>query len=54
MMMNQTATVILILCSFYLSLAEWLGMSGIIAVCVLGLLMDSVSFSPGMDVVLSK
>uniref|UniRef100_A0A6J0SXR7 Sodium/hydrogen exchanger 11-like n=1 Tax=Pogona vitticeps TaxID=103695 RepID=A0A6J0SXR7_9SAUR len=37
---------------FYL--AEWLGMSGIIAVCVLGLLMDSVSFSPGMDVVLSK
>ncbi|XP_062974469.1 sodium/hydrogen exchanger 10-like [Elgaria multicarinata webbii] len=35
-------------------LAEWLGMSGVIALCILGLVLDSVSFSPGMDVFLYK
>ncbi|XP_060625839.2 solute carrier family 9 member C1-like [Anolis sagrei] len=35
-------------------LAEWFGMSGVIALCMLGLLLDSVSFSPGMDVFLYK
>ncbi|XP_061465920.1 sodium/hydrogen exchanger 10-like isoform X3 [Rhineura floridana] len=34
--------------------AEWLGMSGVIALCILGLLLDSVSFSPGMDMFLYK
>ncbi|XP_039393785.1 sodium/hydrogen exchanger 10-like isoform X5 [Mauremys reevesii] len=29
--------------------AEWLGMSGVISLTVLGLLLDSVSFSPGVD-----
>ncbi|XP_053137398.1 sodium/hydrogen exchanger 10-like isoform X2 [Hemicordylus capensis] len=37
---------------FYI--AEQLGMSGIIAVCILGLLLDSVSFSPGVDLFLYK
>ncbi|XP_013909895.1 PREDICTED: sodium/hydrogen exchanger 10-like [Thamnophis sirtalis] len=35
-------------------IAEWLGMSGVIALSILGLLLDSVSFSPGMDVFLYK
>ncbi|XP_039393784.1 sodium/hydrogen exchanger 10-like isoform X4 [Mauremys reevesii] len=30
-------------------IAEWLGMSGVISLTVLGLLLDSVSFSPGVD-----
>ncbi|XP_060543750.1 sodium/hydrogen exchanger 10-like isoform X3 [Pantherophis guttatus] len=34
--------------------AEWLGMSGVIALAILGLLLDSVSFSPGMDIFLYK
>ncbi|XP_025020563.1 sodium/hydrogen exchanger 10-like [Python bivittatus] len=34
--------------------AEWLGMSGVIALSILGLLLDSVTFSPGMDVFLYK
>ncbi|KAH0621027.1 hypothetical protein JD844_022028 [Phrynosoma platyrhinos] len=35
-------------------LAEWFGMSGVIALCMLGLLLDSVSFSPGMALFLYK
>ncbi|XP_062823614.1 sodium/hydrogen exchanger 10 isoform X4 [Anolis carolinensis] len=35
-------------------LAEWFGMSGVISLCMLGLLLDSVSFSPGMDAFLYK
>ncbi|XP_039187179.1 sodium/hydrogen exchanger 10-like [Crotalus tigris] len=35
-------------------IAEWLGMSGIISLSILGLLLDSVSFSPGMDIFLYK
>ncbi|XP_034272641.1 sodium/hydrogen exchanger 10-like isoform X2 [Pantherophis guttatus] len=35
-------------------IAEWLGMSGVIALAILGLLLDSVSFSPGMDIFLYK
>ncbi|XP_053251595.1 sodium/hydrogen exchanger 10-like isoform X2 [Podarcis raffonei] len=34
--------------------AEWLGMSGVIAICILGLLLDTVSFSPGLDIFLYK
>ncbi|XP_063145340.1 sodium/hydrogen exchanger 10-like [Candoia aspera] len=34
--------------------AEWLGMSGVIALSILGLLLDSVTFSPGMDAFLYK
>ncbi|XP_039394478.1 sodium/hydrogen exchanger 10-like isoform X10 [Mauremys reevesii] len=30
-------------------IAEWLGMSGVISLTVLGILLDSVSFSPGVD-----
>ncbi|XP_067396515.1 solute carrier family 9 member C1-like [Emydura macquarii macquarii] len=30
-------------------LAEWIGMSGVISLTVLGILLDSVSFSPGVD-----
>ncbi|XP_019375384.1 PREDICTED: sodium/hydrogen exchanger 10-like [Gavialis gangeticus] len=29
--------------------AEWLGMSGILSLTILGILLDSVSFSPGVD-----
>ncbi|XP_033012074.1 sodium/hydrogen exchanger 10-like [Lacerta agilis] len=35
-------------------IAEWLGMSGVIAICILGLLLDTVSFSPGLDIFLYK
>ncbi|XP_060135516.1 sodium/hydrogen exchanger 10-like, partial [Zootoca vivipara] len=35
-------------------IAEWLGMSGVIAICILGLLLDTVSFSPGLDIFLFK
>ncbi|XP_078238105.1 solute carrier family 9 member C1-like isoform X2 [Pogona vitticeps] len=35
-------------------LAECFGMSGVIAVCALGLCLDAVNFSPGMDVLLDK
>ncbi|KAG8125633.1 hypothetical protein E2320_020787, partial [Naja naja] len=35
-------------------IAEWFGMSGVIALSILGLLLDSVSFSPGMDIFLYK
>ncbi|XP_077177412.1 solute carrier family 9 member C1-like isoform X2 [Paroedura picta] len=34
--------------------AEWCGMSGVISISILGLLIDSVSFSPGTDVFLFK
>ncbi|XP_025044710.1 solute carrier family 9 member C1 [Pelodiscus sinensis] len=30
-------------------IAEWIGMSGVISLTVLGILLDSVSFSPGVD-----
>ncbi|KYO41575.1 sodium/hydrogen exchanger 11 [Alligator mississippiensis] len=30
-------------------MAEWLGMSGILSLAILGILLDSVSFSPGVD-----
>ncbi|KAJ7344298.1 hypothetical protein JRQ81_000248 [Phrynocephalus forsythii] len=32
--------------------AEWVGMSGIIALFIVGLLLDSISFSKGMDTIL--
>ncbi|XP_070591850.1 solute carrier family 9 member C1-like [Erythrolamprus reginae] len=35
-------------------IGEWLGMSGVIAITIVGLLLDSVSFSPGMDIFLYK
>ncbi|XP_066475688.1 solute carrier family 9 member C1-like [Tiliqua scincoides] len=34
--------------------AEWFGMSGVISLCILGLLLDSVSFSPGVDLFLYR
>lgn len=39
---------------FFQILAEWLGMSGVISISVLGLLLDTVSFSPGMDMFLFR
>ncbi|XP_029438117.1 sodium/hydrogen exchanger 10-like [Rhinatrema bivittatum] len=33
---------------------EWAGMSGTIAVTVLGLLLDNISYSPGIDIFLTK
>ncbi|KAJ6664976.1 hypothetical protein lerEdw1_005207 [Lerista edwardsae] len=35
-------------------IAEWFGMSGVISLCIMGLLLDSVSFSPGVDLFLYR
>ncbi|XP_048340517.1 sodium/hydrogen exchanger 10-like [Sphaerodactylus townsendi] len=34
--------------------AEWTGMSGVVSITILGLLLDSLSFSPGTDIFLTK
>uniref|UniRef100_A0A4X2K5U2 Uncharacterized protein n=1 Tax=Vombatus ursinus TaxID=29139 RepID=A0A4X2K5U2_VOMUR len=39
---------------FSFSLAEFLGLSGVVALIALGLLLDSLSFRPGIDITISK
>lgn len=40
--------------TFSCHLAEWLGMSGVIAVLIMGLLLDTVNFSPEIEVFLLR
>uniref|UniRef100_A0A6I8PEI7 Solute carrier family 9 member C2 (putative) n=1 Tax=Ornithorhynchus anatinus TaxID=9258 RepID=A0A6I8PEI7_ORNAN len=39
---------------FIFYVAEWLGMSGVVSIMTLGLLLDSISFRPGIDVIVIR
>ncbi|XP_074078142.1 sodium/hydrogen exchanger 11 isoform X2 [Macrotis lagotis] len=53
---DTVTNVILCFSMVYLTfyVAEFLGFSGIIALIVLGLLLDSLSFRPGIDIIMTK